>query len=133
VEALDGTKVTGAVRQIAPTADPATRNGIAYVDLPADSGLLAGMYVAGRFTFASRRATALPESATVMRDGSYYLMQVDAQNKVHEIKVATGRRQNNLLEVLGDLDASARFVKSGGAFVSDGDLVQLVPGESATP
>lgn len=133
VETLDGLQVTGAVRQVAPTADPATRNGIAYVDLPAGSGLLAGMYVAGRFTLATQTATALPESAVVMRDGNHYLMQVDAQNRVHEIKVATGRRQNHQLEILTDIDTAARFVKSGGAFLTDGDLVQLVPGESVAP
>jgi RND family efflux transporter MFP subunit len=133
VETLDATKVKGTVRQISPTADPATRNGIAYVDLPVDSGLLAGMYVSGRFTLASRSALVLPESAIVIRDGNYYLMKVDAQNRVHEIKVATGRRQNDLLEVIGDIDDSARIVKSGGAFLADGDLVQLAPGESSTP
>jgi RND family efflux transporter MFP subunit len=133
VETLDGMQVKGLVRQVAPTADAATRNGIAYVDLPAGSGLLAGMYAAGRFTLAARAAMVLPESAIVMRDGNHYLMQVDAQNRVHEIKVATGRRQDDQLEILGDLDTSARFVKSGGAFLTDGDLVQLAPGESVAP
>ena len=133
VETLDGLQVTGAVRQVAPTADSATRNGIAYVDLPAGSGLLAGMYVAGRFTLATQTATVLPESAVVMRDGNYYLMQVDAQDRVHEIKVATGRRQDHQLEILTDIDTAARWVKSGGAFLTDGDLVQLAPGESVAP
>jgi RND family efflux transporter MFP subunit len=133
VETLDGMQVKGLVRQVAPTADAATRNGIAYVDLPAGSGLLAGMYAAGRFTLAARAATVLPESAIVMRDGNHYLMQVDAQNRVHEIKVASGRRQDDQIEILGDLDTSARFVKSGGAFLTDGDLVQLAPGESVAP
>lgn len=133
VETLAGMQVTGAVRQVAPTADSATRNGIAYVDLPAGSGLLAGMYVAGRFTLATLTATVLPESAVVMRDGNHYLMQVDAQNRVLEIKVATGRRQNQQIEILTDIDTRARFVKSGGAFLTDGDLVQLAPGESVAP
>lgn len=133
VETLDGMQVTGTVRQVAPTADPATRNGIAYVDLPAGSGLLAGMYVAGRFTLATQTATVLPESAVVLRDGNHYLMQVDAENRVHEIKVATGRRQDDKLEILTDIESTARFVKSGGAFITDGDLVQLAVGESAAP
>lgn len=133
VQTLDGMQVTGTVRQVAPTADPATRNGIAYVDLPAGSGLLAGMYVAGRFTLATQTATVLPESAVVLRDGNHYLMQVDAGNRVHEIKVTTGRRQDDKLEILTDIETAARFVKSGGAFITDGDLVQLAAGESAAP
>jgi len=133
VQTLAGAKVTGTVRQVSPTADTATRNGIAYVDLPIDSGLVAGMYVAGRFTLASRSATVMPESAIVVRDGNRYLMQVDAQNLVHEIKVDTGRRQDGKLEVLADIDSSARFVKSGGAFVMDGDLVQVAAVGSTQP
>ena len=133
VQTLDGEKVTGTLRQVSPTADPATRNGIAYVDLPLNSYLLAGMYVSGRFTLAVRDAMVLPESAIVIRDGNNYLMQVDDQSQVHEIKVTTGRRHNDMLEVLGNVDSSARFVKSGGAFITDGDVVQIATVGSIAP
>lgn len=130
VRTLDGAQVTGTLRQVSPTVDPHTRNGIAYVDLPADSGLAGGMYVTGLFVLATRDALVVPESAIVLRDGNRYLMQVDAQNRVQEVKVDTGQRQQNGIEVLSNIDRSARFVKSGGAFLSDGDLVQIA---SAAP
>jgi RND family efflux transporter MFP subunit len=133
VVTLDGEKVSGTLRQVSPKADPATRNGIAYVDLPVDSDLLAGMYVGGRFTLAERDALVVPESSIVIRDGNNYLMQVDAHNQVHEIKVATGRRHSEMLEVVGEIDPSARFVKSGGAFISDGDVVQIATVGSTAP
>ena len=50
VQTHDGAEVTGTLRQRSPTVDPGTRNGIAYVDLPGDSGLAGGMYVSGRFS-----------------------------------------------------------------------------------
>ena len=133
LQTLDGSQVNGTLRQLSPTVDPATRNGIAYVDLPGDSGLAGGMYVTGRFMLPAREALVVPESAIVLRDGNRYLMKVDAQNHVQEVKVTTGRRQLNGIEVLSEIDPSDRFIKSGGAFVSDGDLVQLASAGSSAP
>lgn len=126
VMALDGSKVIGKVRQVSPTVDSNTRNGFVYVDLPASSGLSAGMFVTGRFELSKRDAITVPESAVVLRDGNRYLMKVDAQSRVHEVKVNTGRRENNAIEVLDGVAVSDRFITSGGAFVADGDLVKVV-------
>ncbi|HEY1076715.1 MAG TPA: efflux RND transporter periplasmic adaptor subunit [Fontimonas sp.] len=119
----DGTLLAGTIRQISPTVDPRTRNGIVYVDLPRQAGVAAGMYVSGRFTLAQREALTVPETAIVMRDGSRYLMQVDADNRAHQVKVISGRRRDGALEILEGLAPGQRFVVSGGAFLSDGDLV----------
>jgi HlyD family secretion protein len=127
VQTVNGATVAGKVRQVSPTVNTGTRNGIAYVDLPANSGLAAGMYVTGRFSLAVRDAVVIPESAVVLRDGNRYLMKVDAQQRVHEVKVATGRREREAIELLGgEITPADRFVKSGGAFVADGDLVRVV-------
>lgn len=126
VMALDGSKVIGKVRQVSPTVDANTRNGIVYVDLPAGSGLSAGMFLTGRFELAKRDALTIPESAVVLRDGNRYLMKVDAQSRVHEVKVNTGRRGADAIEILDEIAPTDRFVSSGGAFVGDGDLVQVV-------
>lgn len=123
---LDGKKVSGKVRQVSPTVDPSTRNGIAYVDVPANSGLSAGMFLTGHFELAQRDALTVPESAVVLRDGNRYLMKVDAQNRVHEVKVNTGRRGNDAIEILDGVTVTDRFINSGGAFVADGDLVTVV-------
>lgn len=125
--ALDGRTVAGKLRQLSPTVDSGTRNGLAYVDLPADSGLAAGMYLTGRFALPAREALTVPEAAIVQRDGNQYLMQVDGQSRVHLVKVGTGRRQGESIELQGRVDPAARYVKSGGAFLSEGVLVQVVP------
>jgi HlyD family secretion protein len=125
-----GQTVTGTLRQVSPTVDRGTRNGIAYVDLPPNSGLAAGLYLTGRFALAAREALAIPETAIVLRDGNRYLMKVDADNRVQEVKVTTGRRQDDAIEILEGIDATDRFIRSGGAFVSDGDLVQVAAPKS---
>lgn len=132
LQALDGSKVTGSLRQLAPTVDTGTRNGLAYVDLPAGSGLAAGMYLTGRFRFESRNALVVPESAIVQRDGNQYLMKVDSGNRVHLVKVSTGRRQDEAIELLGGAEAAGRYVRSGGAFLGEGDLVQVTAAVAGT-
>ena len=126
-------QIKASLRQLSPTVNEGTRNGIAYVDLPAGSGLTAGMYVKGQFTLDQRAALTVPETAVVLRDGNSYLMKVDAQHRVHELKVLTGRRGNDAIEITDGITPADRFVKSGGAFVSDGDLVQVVTSGKTAP
>lgn len=133
LQTLDGKSVTGTLRQLAPTVDTRTRSGLAYVDLPAGSGLAAGMYVTGSFVLAERDVLTVPESAVVMRDGNHYLMQVDAKNRVLAVKVATGQRRDNAIEIPGGISQADRFVKSGGAFLGTGDLVQVTAAAKAAP
>ena len=114
------------MRKLSPTVDPQTRNGIAYVDLPADSGMTAGMYVTGRFVLKAREAMTLPETAIVLRDGNRYLMRIGAQSLVRQVKVTTGRRRDGAVEILDGIETSDRFVKAGGAFLADGDRVDIV-------
>ena len=133
LQGLGGVAVAGTVRQVSPTVDSGTRNGIAYVDLPRNSGLAAGQYLSGRFALPARDALAIPESSIVLRDGNRYLMKVDEQSRVREVKVATGRREGGAIEILEGISASERFIRSGGAFVTDGDLVRIAPVTASTP
>lgn len=126
IQRPDGTVIEGRLRQLSPMVDTGTRNGLVYVDLPAGSGLAAGMYLSGQFVMPGREALMLPESAVVLRDGNSYLMKVDAQNRVQELKVQTGRRHQQAIEILTELEAADRFVKSGGAMLNAGDLVHVV-------
>jgi len=107
--------------------DPATRNGLVYVDLPAPGAARAGMFARGEFDVGSSSALTLPQSAVVLRDGFAYVFAVDAEGKVRQRKVATGRRAGERVEITGGLDAGARVVASGGGFLADGDTVRVVP------
>ncbi|HET8883370.1 MAG TPA: efflux RND transporter periplasmic adaptor subunit [Solimonas sp.] len=130
VRLLDGTRIPGKLRVLSPGVDAQTRNGIAYVALPKHSGAAPGMYVNGRFVLATRKALTVPESAIVLRDGNSYVMQVDAEHHAHQIKVDCGRRRDGAIEILNPLEPGARLVKSGGAFLSEGDLVGVTTAEA---
>jgi HlyD family secretion protein len=126
-----GSAVQGRVRIVAPTIDPATRNGIVYVDLPTasaagSSGVRAGMFARGEFEIGSSSALTLPQTAVLMRDGFAWVFKVGADNKVQQAKVDVGRRVGDRVEVINGLDATTRVVASGGGFLADGDLVRIV-------
>lgn len=131
-----GEGVVGRLRQIAPTVDAQTRNGIVYVDLPADvmraSPLRAGMFVRGEFDLGSAAALTLPQSAVVQREGFSYVYAIEAGDKAAQRKVAIGRRSGERIEIIGGIDAQAQVVESGAGFLADGDTVKVV-GRSAAP
>jgi RND family efflux transporter MFP subunit len=121
-----GAPVDGKLRMVAPTVDPATRNGLVYVDLPQPGTAKAGMFARGDFVVGSSAALTLPQSAVLLRDGFAYVFALQPDGRVRQLKVAVGRRLGERVEITGGLDASARVVASGAGFLADGDTVRVV-------
>ena len=119
--------MSGQVRIPSPTLDAHTRYGLAYVDLPPASPARPGMFARGRILIGSRRALSLPESALVLRDGSSFVFAILPDQRVAQRKVTTGRREAGRVEIISGLEADAQVVASGGAFLTDGDLVRVEP------
>ena len=132
--AADGSRLTGKVRKVSPMVDTQTRNTIVYVDLPANS-VKAGMFAKGDFAMGQSNTLSIPQQALVLRDGFNYVFVVknikNQQAKVGQIKVQTGKRVGNLVEVVSGLTANQNIVASGGAFLSDNDTVKVVNAELA--
>lgn len=129
-----GGTVEGKVRSVAPSVDPATRNGLVYVDLPAstaEGAVRAGMFARGEFELGRSPALAVPQSAVVLREGFAYVYQLAADDRVSQRKVGIGRRVGELVEIVDGLAADARVVGSGAGFLADGDLVRVAVGETA--
>lgn len=131
-----GAQAKGKVRTVAPTVDPATRNGLVYVDVQGVSpngstGFKPGMYVRGEFELGSSTALTVPQSAVVVRDGFSYVARVGAENRVAQVKVQTGRVVGSAVEILSGLKPEDQVVRSGGSFLSDGDLVRVSDEKSA--
>ncbi|HYW56959.1 MAG TPA: efflux RND transporter periplasmic adaptor subunit [Polaromonas sp.] len=125
VTAASGAQVKGTVRTVAPTVDPLTRNALVYVDLPRNPGVKSGMFAKGEFELGTSAALTLPQQALVLRDGFTYAMRIDASNKVTQVKLQTGRRIGDAVEILQGAQAGERYVASGAAFLADGDTVQV--------
>ncbi len=128
VTAGSGPALKGAVRMIAPTVDPQTRNGLVYVDLPAagPGAARAGMFARGEFEVGTGSGLTLPQSAVLLRDGFSYVLRVGPDSKLTQVKVTVGRRVGDRIEITGGIDAAARVVAAGGGFLGDGDTVRVV-------
>jgi len=137
VKAANGSEVSGKVRMIAPTVDAQTRTALVYVDLPpAMSGnapLKAGMFAGGEFEMGASNALTVPQQAIAVRDGFNYVFRLNADNRVSQQKITTGRRLGERIEVLGGLAPDAQIVVSGAGFLNDGDLVRNVQAAGQAP
>lgn len=131
VIAANGTQIKGKVRVIAPTVDPQSRSALVYVDLPAASGgdapARAGMFAKGEFELGNSDALTVPQQSVVVRDGFNYVFILRQDSRVSQVKVQTGRRLGERVEVLDGIKPDALLVASGAGFLNDGDLVKNVP------
>jgi RND family efflux transporter MFP subunit len=135
VKAASGSELTGRVRTIGPTIDPQTRNALVYVDLPAalsaSAPFKAGMFASGQFELGASSAVTVPQQAVAVRDGFSYVFRLNADQRVSQLKVSTGRRVGDRVEVVAGLAPDALIVVSGAGFLNDGDLVRSVPAQPA--
>jgi RND family efflux transporter MFP subunit len=131
-----GAQVSGKVRSIAPTVDPQTRAALVYVDIPnalQNTGIKAGMFARGDFLLGRSNALTVPQSSIVPRDGFNFLMLLQPDSRVSQLKVETGRRVGDRVEITTKLPPDAKVVVNGAGFLNDGDLVRVVAAAGAKP
>lgn len=128
-----GAQVKGKVRMIAPTVDPQTRNALVYVDLAPNTQARAGMFARGEFDLGASDALTVPQQAVVVRDAFSYVFRVGEGQRVSQVKVDTGRRIGDRVEILRGVDANATVAVSGAGFLNDGDVVRVTSGAAPAP
>jgi len=120
----------GSIRAISPSVNAQTRYGYALVNLPNSKGVIAGAYARGIIDISGGKRTlaTLPQSAVMQRGSKTYVLQVGPDNKVSEHAVTIGQRVGDRVEIKQGLKANEPVVESGGAFLTEGDTVQVVKG-----
>jgi RND family efflux transporter MFP subunit len=130
IKAASGSELAGTVRMVAPTVDAQTRTALVYVDLPAvlvpNAPFKAGMFASGQFELGASKAMTVPQQAVAVRDGFSYVFRLNADGHVSQLKVATGRRIGERIEIVSGLPHDVQVVVSGAGFLNDGDLVRSV-------
>jgi multidrug efflux pump subunit AcrA (membrane-fusion protein) len=124
----EGRTFKGAVRAISPSVNMQTRYGFALVSLPDSSGIIAGAFARGTFDVSGgkRSLRSLPLSALLQRGSETYVLVVDEGGHVHERKVSVGQRNGDRVEIKQGLKANEPVVETGGAFLTEGDVVQVL-------
>lgn len=126
----EGRVIKGTVRAISPSVNAQTRYGYALVTLPDSSGIIAGAFARGTFNVSGGKKDlqSLPQAAVLQRGNMSYVLVVEADSRVHERMVTIGQRNGDRVEIKQGLKANEPVVESGGAFLTEGDLVQVVKG-----
>jgi multidrug efflux pump subunit AcrA (membrane-fusion protein) len=126
----EGRVIKGTVRAISPSVDPKTRYGYALVTVPDGSGIVAGAFARGTFDVSGgkRPLQSLPQSAVMQRGSKTFVLIVGPDNHVHERAVTVGQRFGDRVQIKEGLKANEPVVEIGGAFLTEGDVVQIVKG-----
>lgn len=130
-----GGQVTGSVRYIDPTVDPANRLGRARISLPPREDLRLGGFARATMSGVSRPVRTVPEAALRFTAAGPAVFTVAADRRVRRVPVRTGERGGGHVELLQGPPEGALVILGGSAFVLEGDEVrtQLVADPAARP
>lgn len=116
----------GRIWLIDPVIDPASRLGIARVELSYAPGLRVGAFARATIAAGQSNQPQLPQSA-VMADGDgNYVYVLNKDNKVERRAIAIGNVSDAGVGIASGLAGSERVVASAGAFLKPGDKVNPV-------
>jgi len=126
-----GDVVTGVIRAVSPSIDSQTRTALVYADLEKPGALRAGMFAEGRLRVGKAEVTVIPRQSVVFRDGYPYVFVMGEGNKVLQRRIDSGPPQGDSVEVRSGLKEDEKVVARGAGFLSDGDIVKVVDGQSS--
>ncbi|MBM4217026.1 MAG: efflux RND transporter periplasmic adaptor subunit [Gammaproteobacteria bacterium] len=125
-----GDVVTGVIRAVSPSIDSQTRTALVYANLEKPGALRAGMFAEGRLRVGKAEVTVIPRQSVVFRDGYPYVFVMGEGNKVLQRRIDSGPPQGDSVEVRSGLKEDEKVVARGAGFLSDGDIVKVVDGQS---
>jgi RND family efflux transporter MFP subunit len=123
IDALPDREIKARVAQIVPAADPRTHSFIVKIDIPADKGLITGMYGKILFSTGKRESVLIPHSAVVGMAGLTGVYIVSPNGNAIFQMVQLGEDQGGRVEALTGLKAGDQVVVSGQTGNIDGRKV----------
>jgi RND family efflux transporter MFP subunit len=118
IDAMPGTEISGTVSQVVQASDVRTHSFIVKIDIPANKGLITGMYGKASFTIGKHEAILIPKTALVEMSGISGVYLVSAEQSAVFQMVQVGEEHGNFVEVISGL-------KKGDCVISDKHLVRL--------
>ena len=126
VAGIEDAPMHGVVREIEPTADPASRTYLVKLDLPARSQLRSGMYGEALLAGGSSEAVWI-ENRSIVRQGQIEGVYVVERNAVARLRlVKLGAMSGNQVEVLSGLQNAETYVLAPGPELRDGVRVEVI-------
>lgn len=109
---------TGKIMKIGTMLDPASRVIRVRTELENENGLLKPeMYATVTITSqTSEKILAVPQQALVLENNNYYAMREVGTNTFEKVRVTTGKRSNDVVEITTGLNAGNRILVEGSLF-----------------
>jgi len=126
VAVLDGlgAELPGAIGEIVPAADPASRTFVVKLDLPKDERLRSGMFGRLRLSFGQKEILTVPKSAIIERGQLVGVYALTGDNVARLRLIKTGKSYGDRIEVLSGLNAGESIVVENVAEVTDGRRIE---------
>jgi RND family efflux transporter MFP subunit len=117
-------RISARVSEIVPSVDAASRSYTVKIDLPPISQLRSGMFGRAKFLLGSQSVAAIPASALVER-GQLQSVFVVENGVARTRLVTTGRRGQQLVEILSGLNSGENIVLPVPPGLQDGARVEV--------
>jgi len=118
IDAIPGKDISGTVAQVVQASDVRTHSFIVKIDVPANKGLITGMYGKAFFNIGKRETILIPKSAVVEMSGISGVYLVSAGGSAEFQMIQVGEEHGNFVEVVTGL-------KKGDRVISDKHLGRI--------
>ena len=118
-----GKSVLAPVRALVPVGDSINRTMELRVELPSNEFMVGAPVRVSLPTAQPRDVVAIPRDALILRSNSQYVFVVDEENVAHRRDVEIGYAQGEMIQVIGDIESSAKVIVRGGERLRDGQSV----------
>lgn len=125
VALASGVELEGKVRLLSRRVDDKTKLAQVRVVLPVRADLRPGGFAQARFAQAAAPVAAVPEKAIHFEAGGPQLATIDADSRIRKLPVRLGARAQGWVALRDGPPVGTRLALGGGAFVLDGDRVQV--------
>jgi HlyD family secretion protein len=114
----------GRIRLLGAVIDPATRLGMARIDLSPDPNLRPGAFARAEVTVSNAERAVLPQTAVLSDEKGSYVLVVNAQNKVERRSVRVSGIVQSGVTIAEGIAGTDRVVATAGAFLQEGEVVK---------
>lgn len=132
-----GRTFKGKLVRTSDAVDPATRTLLAEIEVENRTGeLLPGSYTQVHLSVTKAvPALTIPVSAAILGPDGLRVAVVDSNQRVHLVRVTTGRDSGTSIQVLAGLDPGQKIIASPPDSLSEGEQVRVVQhtGSAETP
>ncbi len=125
----------GKVTRSAGALDPDLHTMQTEIQVPnADDALMPGMYVQAQVTLSvPHRVVEIPSTALYSDAAGVRVATVDAQHKIHYVKILIERDTGATLWIGGGLTGDEKIVKIAVPSLNEGDVVEVAEAPAAAP